>query len=328
MNPPLSRSILAIALLGCSALVHATETAVHNDMDGDGRSDLVWRNATTGAIVYWSAANAASTVTVRVVPTSGFVYDPRAWIPSFALTNGIDHSKRSCLVMANRPENMEADLFPYDAGLPEFNYGLTGWTREHSAAHGDFDGNGSADVFDRDPQTGEDFIVFDYRLEDFATSELQPTVRLDWTIVGAGDFDGDSRSDILWRNPTTGQNAIWRSGDYASQMAISTVANVSWKVAAVGDFNGDKRDDIVWRNAATGANAIWYSGQYATARALTGVTDLHWRITAIGDFDGDGRFDLFWRNSATGADIIWRSANSGTRMAVTSVTHLAWSTLM
>ena len=39
-------------------------------MDGDGRSDLIWRNANTGTIVYWSGA--ISTIATIVQITKGY----------------------------------------------------------------------------------------------------------------------------------------------------------------------------------------------------------------------------------------------------------------
>ena len=62
MNQPKSHAVLALALAlpGICGVAQGAELFVHNDLDGDGRSDLVWRNANTGTIVYWSAANAAT----------------------------------------------------------------------------------------------------------------------------------------------------------------------------------------------------------------------------------------------------------------------------
>ena len=139
------------------------------------------------------------------------------------------------------------------------------------------------------------------------------------------DFNADGRSDILWRNSGTGSNAIWKSGDIASQQSVSAVTNLSWAVVKGGDFNGDGAGDILWRNSRTGANAIWKSGNSATPQSIASVTNLQWKIVGSGDFDGDGRSDIFWRNTATGANAIWKSGNGATPMSVTAVTNLAFS---
>jgi hypothetical protein len=64
MNRQLPMTLLALALCGAWGSAHSTESALHNDMDGDGRSDLIWGNASTGAIVYWSGARRASAKTM------------------------------------------------------------------------------------------------------------------------------------------------------------------------------------------------------------------------------------------------------------------------
>ena len=55
-----SLSLLAIDLLGSSVVVDSTEIALHNDIDGDSRSDLVWRNAATGANAIWYSGQYAT----------------------------------------------------------------------------------------------------------------------------------------------------------------------------------------------------------------------------------------------------------------------------
>lgn len=333
MKHPASISTLTLALCAAWACAQATETALHNDMDGDGRSDLVWHNASTGAMVYWSAAKSTSSTPMRVgVLRSDIVYDPRHFVPVFAFSNYWDAPNRSHLLMRSAMDAREYMLLSADGYLPAFNY-LAGDFHEetiNATAHGDFDGDGIADLFYRDPRTGVDFFWMAAETTPdwgFASKRLAPTVGLSWTIVGTGDFDGDGRSDLLWLNQHTGQSVIWRAGDATLSVALPSVS-VAWKIAAVGDFNGDGKSDLFWRNGSTGADALWYSGQYTTSKAVTTVTDMHWQVTATGDFDGDGKFDLFWRNASTGANIIWRSANSGTRMAVTSVTNQAWTTTM
>ena len=53
---------------------------------------------------------------------------------------------------------------------------------------------------------------------------------LQWQVAAVGDYDGDGRSDILWRNNASGANVIWKSGNAATQQAVTAVTNLAWKV--------------------------------------------------------------------------------------------------
>src|SRR4249919_3144306 len=78
-----------------------------------------------------------------------------------------------------------------------------------------------------------------------------------WQASGLGDFDGDGKADIVWRNKTTGQNVVWRSGNVATPMVLTSITDQRWQIAAVGDYDSDGRADLLWRHATFGVNTIW-----------------------------------------------------------------------
>jgi hypothetical protein len=187
-------------------------------------------------------------------------------------------------------------------------------------AIGDFDGDGSSDVFWRDSASGANGIWN----RALYPRDVTTVTSQDWQVVGAGDFDGDDRSDLLWRNTANGSNGIWKSGDSTTQQAVASMSDQRWKVAAVGDFDGDRKSDILWRHSTTGSNAIWRSGRVESLLAVTPVSDLRWTVVGVGDFNGDGKDDVVWRHTGTGTNGIWLSANSAVQQAVTGVTNQAW----
>jgi hypothetical protein len=313
-------AFLVAGALALSGLAHAAESVVHNDLDGDGRSDLVWRNADTGAIVYWSAARPAMATRVLVVLPSKFPLSRMMLVGTGAF--GTD--PKSDLLLQDPVDGMVYNVFP--AG-PVYTAYATGWCCSvgspwRLAAVGDFDGDTYSDLVYRDQTSGANwwFASNDW----YGLSSLAPVPNLGWNVAGVGDFDGDGISDVLWRNATTGRNAIWRSADSARPRQIAAVSNMAWKIASVADFDGDGRSDIFWRNSVTGANVIWRSANAATPRAVAGVTNQHWQVAASGDFNGDHASDIFWRNNTTGANVIWYSADHITYSNVAAV-GLSWS---
>lgn len=317
MNHPSSLTALALALSGFWGLAHGTEPGPHNDMDGDGRSDVLWQNRTTGAVSYWRSANPAMSAAVRVPTPSGFDLLRTPIVLSYSDV----FSSRNVLLAKNTFSGADFQLYFTGPGYHAYAMwaGTLDWT---AVGAGDFDGNGSADVLYRNLRDGRNFLISDVAWADWAAYYPIPSMAsLSWTVAGIGDFDGDAKSDILWRNSSTGQNAIWRSARTA--VALGTVPNLTWKIAAVGDFNGDGRADIFWRNTSTGVNQIWESGNAALSRAVTRVTNQSWQVATTGDYNGDGRVDIFWRHAGTGANVIWKSANAATQQAVASV-NPAW----
>ena len=283
------------------------------DFNGDGKSDLVWRNTSTGANNIWQSASTATQQATTTVADlnwkmAGFAdfngdgKDDMLWRNASTGDNNIWLSASTATQVAT---TTVADLNWKIAGL------------------GDFNGDGKDDMLWRNTSTGANNI---WQSASTATQQATTAVADQaWQVAGIGDFNGDGKDDLLWRNFSTGANNIWLSASTATQQAATTVADQAWQVAGIADFNGDGKDDLLWRNFSTGANNIWLSASTATQQATTAMTDLNWKVAGVGDYNGDGKADLAWRNAVTGADNAWLSANTATQLTLVGVADLNWT---
>lgn len=317
--------VLALALASSGRLL-ATETAraLHNDLDGDGRSDLVWRSSASGAVVYWSGADATRATVVHVAHANDLPGDFLAHA-TIALTFSDFSGTKAALLAQDSAGNLATAYFDYgrnayatywDSSVPA-GYRLVG---KYSGGYDD------TNLVYRSPLDGRNLLSYldwDHR----AYLPLTRVTNLAWDIVGIGDFDDDGVSDLLWRNTTTGRNVIWRQAKALQPLAVATVPDLAWTVAAIGDFDGDGRSDIFWRNGRTGANVIWKAGDARTPLAVAAVPNLAWRVAATGDFNGDGLYDVVWRNASFGTNVLWNSADAATARRLPAVS-LTWSPLM
>lgn len=193
----------------------------------------------------------------------------------------------------------------------------SGW---HIVASGDYNGDGFADVINRNDSTGAMIEWLGgskgYFPNDVAVNNI--TADASWQLVGSGDFNGDGISDLLWRN-SGGYLTEWlgsSSGVFSSNQANAGtgLADNSWHVVGIGDFNGDGTSDILWRNT-DGYLTEWLgtsNGSFVSnqANAGTGIADNSWQVVGIGDFNGDGTSDILWRNTG-GYVTEWLGTSNG-----------------
>ena len=300
--------------VGMSAKITVNPAAVTQparyDFNGDGQSDILWRNNSTGANVIWRSAVSASQQAVpavatvwRVVGSGDYNGDGKADILWRNFSTGGNAIWRSGSATSPQPVTAVANL---------------AWTVVGS---GDYNGDGKSDVLWRNTSSGANVI---WLSAVSASQQALPAVATAWRVVGSGDYNGDGEADILWRNFSTGGNAIWRSGSATSPQPVTAVTNLAWAIVGSGDYNGDGKADILWRNPSTGANVIWRSAVSASQQAVPAVATA-WRVVGSGDYNGDGKADILWRNFSTGANAIWRSGSATAPQAVTTVTNLAWT---
>ena len=273
---------------------------VRNDFNGDGRSDILWRNV-NGQLSNWlgqanggftpNNANAASVV-------------PVAW--QVAGTGDFNGDGRDDILWRNVDGQLSNWLATAAGGFIQNNVNAaavvsTAW---QVVGTGDFNGDGRDDILWRNTDgTVTDWLgtaTGGFTPNDSNAARFVPT---EWNVVGTGDFNGDGRDDILWRN-TNGQVSDWlgqADGGFIlnDDIALTNVAT-SWHVVGTGDFNGDGRDDILWRND-DGQLSNWLGqadGGFVNNGTVSGVfVPLAWSVVAVGDYNGDGIDDILWRNT-------------------------------
>jgi hypothetical protein len=284
------------------------------DFNGDGRDDILWRDANTGAVSNWLAnpaggwtindANAYAVISGywEILGVGDFNGDGRSdilWIGDQNETsNWLGTANGGFIVNdANAFAPSQSDKVVWDTG--------------------DFNGDGRDDILWLSTYDGQSLSVsHGTQLGGFIQNAAVSALPTGWFISSTGDFNGDGRSDILLQQSNTGQLTTWLSSSTGFVPNANSTAQVpNWQIVGVGDFNGDGRDDLLWRHPQ-GALSNWLANAAGgwsinDSNALIQVST-DWLVTSIGDYNADGRDDILWRNKDTGGLSNWlASANGG-----------------
>jgi hypothetical protein len=285
---------------------------VRSDFDGDGRSDIIWRNSADGRNQVWRSGNSGTQIATSTVSAQSWkvvgIGDFNADGPSDILWRDLATGRNAVWLSGNSATQQAATTIP-----------PSGWI---VAGVADFNGDGRSDILWRDTISGRNSIWLSGNSTTQQTTTSVPPSG--WKVVGVDDFNGDGRADILWRDSVSGRNSIWLSGNSTTGQVVAAIPVLSWQVAGVGDFNADGRSDILWRNSADGRNQIWLSGNSTTQQAVATIASQDWKVVQVADFNGDGRSDVLWRNISTGANTAWFSANSSSTQNLSTVAGQSW----
>ncbi len=273
--------------------------AVRNDFNGDGRSDVLWRNA-NGQLSSWlGTANGGLQDNGAVV--NQFV--PTSWrIQGTADFNG---DGRSDVLWRNVNGQLSSWLGTANGGLQDNGNVVNQFVPLDwkIAGTGDFNGDGRSDILWRNDngRLSQWLGTANGGLSDnFAN--VNAFVPVSWNVAEVADFNGDGRADVLWRN-NSGQLSQWlgtASGALTDNGAlVNQFVPNAWKIQDAADFNGDGFADVLWRND-NGQLSQWLGS--ASGRLIDNGAVVNqfvpnaWKIAGTGDFNGDGRADILWRN--------------------------------
>jgi FG-GAP-like repeat len=297
----------AVDANGC-ILVYAPQpqlTVATHDFNGDGKSDILWRDA-SGNIAMWlmNGGTISSSTLVGNLPTAWSIVGQRDF-------NG---DGKADILWRDTSGNVVVWLMN---GATITSTSLIGNvpTTWSVVGTGDFNGDGKADILWRD--SSGNVAIWLMNGGTISSSVLVGNVPTTWSVAGTGDFNGDGKADILWRD-SSGNIALWLMNGGAVTSSIS-VGNIptSWSIVGTGDFNGDGMRDILWRDSS-GNTVIWLmnGGTVASSLFVANVATT-WSIAETGDFDGDSRSDLLWHDTS-GNTAIWMM-NSGTVASAVSL---------
>jgi hypothetical protein len=279
-----------------------------SDFGADGKSDILWRNSSTGENYLYPMNGLA------ILGTEGYlrtVSDP-SW--KVVGIGDFDGDGMSDILWRNSSTGQNYVYF-MDGTTIKASEGFLRTVADRDwyvAGVGDFNGDGKADILWRNTVTGENYLYPMNGLAILGTEGYLRTVSdLTWKIVGVGDFDGDGKADVLWRSSTTGEIYLYPMDGTtikASEGYVRTVANLAWKIVGTGDYNGDGKSDILWRNSSTWENYLFpMDGKMilGTEGYLRTVADQSWQVMGTGDYDGDGKSDVLWRHAVSGENYVY-----------------------
>jgi hypothetical protein len=271
------------------------------DFNGDGKSDILWRNP-AGAVSMWMLNSDKG-------DEDRFVLDvwPGWTIEGIGDFNGDQRSE----VLWRHPEGQVVIWLmdgPVVFGFREVGVTPKNWT---AAGVADFNGDGTTDILWHDP-AGKAVM---WLMDGFAiaSSATIGDIGARWTIAGAADFDRDGKADILWRHQDTGYVAISLMDGLAVSKTLLLGESprpyydsnpFDWTITGIGDFDRDGSADILWRD--TRGNIFMWLMNDAKVVYKWYISNVwpDWAIVGTGDYNGDGLTDILWRDSV-GDVSIW-----------------------
>ena len=273
------------------------------DFNGDGASDVLWRNATTGQVDEWRLQDGNWNASVNLGShgagwTVAGVGDFNGDGTSDILWREAATGHLETWIMANGQWSKSVDLG---------SHGIA-W---QVLGTGDFNGDHTSDILFQNTTTGQ---VDEWQMANgnWSNSISLGSHDLASKFGGAGDFNHDGTSDIVWRNPTTGAVDEWHmsGGNWAGSINLGSF-NTAYDLAAVNDFNGDGTADVIWRNPTNGSVEGWVmaNGQWFSSVSL-GTFDPAYRLAGTGDFNHSGGTDVLWHNPTTGQTADWLLASA------------------
>jgi hypothetical protein len=244
-----------------------------NDFNGDGKTDIVWRNMSTGETVVWYM--------------DGVTFTGSGWLgtidPVWEIAGVADFNNDTKPDIVWRNSSDGGTVVWYMDGVTFIGSGWLGtidpvW---EIAGVADFNNDTKPDILWRNSSTGGT-VVWYMDGVTFTGAGGLGTIDPVWEIPGVADFNNDTKPDIVWRNSSTGGNVVWYMDgvSYTGAGGLGIVDTI-WDLASAADFNNDGKPDIVWRNTSTGGNVVWYmDGVAFTGAGGLGTVDTSWQIAA------------------------------------------------
>jgi FG-GAP-like repeat len=281
-------------------------TSTH-DFNGDGYSDILWKDTISGSARIW-------------------LYEPNQPIVDVTLPQNLagyasvgqrdyDADGKTDLVWKNIANGATSVWFMNGTAVVPLQtnplllqtWGIPGVNGLTIAGTGDFNNDSFADILLTDGNGSYWVWLLSNPTGQIATQgpNIGPPPFAGGQVVGTGDFNGDGFTDILWANSAGNFAFYFMQGISVLPNPPQFSAGPNYVVVGTGDFDGDGIADIVLR--WNGHVIIWLMNNNGTIKtnADLGIQPSNLSIAATGDYNRDGKSDLLWYDSNTGNVSIW-----------------------
>ncbi len=286
----------------------ATQLAVTGDVTGDGRNDLLVRQADGSVAVRPGLAKGGFGATARTLTAF-------RGLDQLMAPGDLNGDGRSDLAARN-PANGALLVFLQKAdGTFHRTSSGTWWSSfDLITGAGDVNGDGHADLLARDTD-GHLWLYAGRGDATFAKGVQVPGRygRYD-VIAGAGDLSHDGRVDLLVRARASGTSYVLPgNGDGTFGLRLGPITRFAGAAAlAVGNVAGSRVPDVVGVDGSR-VEAWVNSGGFDLGRPIDTRADLSDsdKILVAGDWDRDGYGDVVTRQTRTGNLVLWRGDGRG-----------------
>ena len=260
-------------------------TAKPYDLNGDGKSDILWKN-TDGSAYGWLMNGTTITSGAYLVNAgTGWSISHVADFNGDAKADVLwRHTDGSVAIWIMNGLSATSTAVLQGAG--------TGWSVSHVA---DLDGDGKADLLWRHT----DGTVYIWRMN--GTTVLSGSQLLaagtGYSITHTADLNGDGKADLLWRH-TDGTVYAWLlNGASVTGTSLILGAGTGYSITHAADLNGDGKADILWKHTDGTVYGWLMNGLSVTETDLILGAGTGYSITHTADLDGDGKADILWKHT-------------------------------
>jgi len=271
------------------------------DFNGDGKTDVLWQNPSTGVI--GAVLDNGSWQYLGTEPLG------QGWVMAGV---GDFNGDGKADVLWEQPNSAYPNYGVVGAwitgGNPQWlNLGQADLTQWTLSGVGDFNADGKSDVLWEQPSTG--------LVGAWITTGGSPTwlalgtapLNATWMIEGVGDFNADGKGDVLWEQQSTGIYGAWITNTPGSPgwLNLGQADLTQWTLSGVRDFDGNRDADVLWQQASTCVVGAVLTGVTPNWLGLGTATSQLGSITGVGDFNADGKADVLWDNQTTDSAAVW-----------------------
>jgi hypothetical protein len=292
--PGVPSASVAVTLVVGRAQAHAQ--ARPYDLDGDGHSDVITRDAAGSyEVTLLGDKGPIARTALGQVPPAG---------ASLAGSGDLDGDGKADLVWSD-PSAGGLQLWLMNGAVPSATRALPLGGRSLVAV-ADFDGDGKADLLlnaggtlELWPMDGLQTGVTTSGIASLGSSQ----------VVGAADLNQDGRADlVLATRDASGTRysvATLLGARLTSTFALPLPA-AGLTLVAAGPCGGGGAPGLLWQSPASGGLMLWSLARrrVASQEALDVTLPADWELVATGDFSGDGRTDLLVRPKNAGALVV------------------------